>query len=531
MGQTVSVESADPIEIKFPGQGIVTGHAINNLGKPASYRFCKIPYALPCVGSNRFQKPRRIPNDFDYTGDHKNFGLKSPQPSSIEPRLGYAKSPSDENITYSNIWIPASCKYKPKDGWPVLVYFRGGWLQNGTPNNELFNVAELFDDDEFQQKFILVCPGYRLNIFGFLSCKELLEESQESANFGFWDQRMAIEWTFKNIEKFGGNPTEITVGGLSAGAYSTFFQLAYELYHPGAPQIIKQVIFFSNCLYVQPKSIEECQEQFEEVCEKLDIPSNLTGAEKLAAIRALDSEFLEDLISTLRLHTFRAVTDGKFISPSLLEDVTSGEYTSKIIKKNVRIMCGDVNNEGFTYSILNTPKTLYELEDQIENYYPKKVVSALLNLYDCKHLTTEEEIKEVFGKIIADGQVYASLRGYLNKIFSYGFKNIFRYKISFRPTYFDGFLDSDAKVPHGCDLPVWFYSLRDGFTDQEHESTKKWLQPYVSFLNFDEVLSSWDNSDVKKIRWYKADGSIVYVEDPDWYWGVKVANVAYSAQL
>lgn len=531
MGQAVSVEDSSRIEVKIPGQGTVTGYTIYKSQTAVSYRFCKVPYALPCTGSNRFRKPRPIPKHFDYTGDYRDLGLKCPQPVCDEPKLGYVKSASEENITYSNIWVPASNEYKPKNGWPVLVYIHGGWLQNGTPNSEIFNAVELFDDEEFKKKFILVCPGYRLNMFGFLSCKELLEEDPESSNFGFWDQRAAIEWTFKNIEHFGGDPTKITVGGLSAGAYSTFFQLSYELYHPEAVQVIKQVIYFSNCFYVQPKSIEESQEQFDEVCTKLKISPTLTVSEKLAALRGLDASFIEDFISTLRLHTFRAVTDGVFVSPTILQDLVSGNYTSRLIKKNIRIMCGDVNNEGFTYSLLNTPKTLKELEDQIENYYPKKVVSALLNLYDCQNLGTEEEIKCMFGRIVADGQVYASERGYLEKISSGGFKNIFRYRISFRMKYLDGFLDPKFKVPHGCDLPVWFYPLRDGFTDEERDKTNKWLEPYMSFLNFEENLNGWDNSDVRKIRWFQEDGSIVYTEDPDWDWGVKVAKAAYEAQL
>jgi carboxylesterase type B len=42
---------------------------------------------------------------------------------------------------------------------------------------------------------IIVSPTYRLNLFGFLASPELAEESAPAGtgNFGFWDQRMAIE--------------------------------------------------------------------------------------------------------------------------------------------------------------------------------------------------------------------------------------------------------------------------------------------------------------------------------------------------
>lgn len=169
-----------------------------------------------------------------------------------------------------------------------------------TPNVDFFNVAEMFDDKEFTQKYILVAPGYRLNMFGFLSSKELLEEDPKNSNFGFWDQRLALEWTYENIAEFGGNPEKITVGGVSAGSYSAFFQLTYELYNPNVKQIIKQLAFFSNLVYIQPKTVEECQDQFDEIIEKLNIDKSLSGTEKLNGLRKLDTGFIEDFNSRIK---------------------------------------------------------------------------------------------------------------------------------------------------------------------------------------------------------------------------------------
>lgn len=73
-------------------------------------------------------------------------------------------------------------------------------------------------------KCILVMPAYRLNVFGFLASRELLQASGHEAyagNLGFWDQRLALEWTYKNISCFGGDASNITVGGYSAGSTDT----------------------------------------------------------------------------------------------------------------------------------------------------------------------------------------------------------------------------------------------------------------------------------------------------------------------
>ncbi|KAG7835634.1 hypothetical protein KL942_005172 [Ogataea angusta] len=540
MGQQVSTQGTTPYSVSIPGHGTLTGYTFNSprTGNTSVHRFAKVPFAKPSTPENRFKLPEPLPSDYDYTGDYKEFGLKCPQPSVPHPQFRYTKSPTEENILYSNIWVPASDKYKPKDGWPVLIYIHGGFLQYSTPNNEMFNVHEMLDDEDFTQKFILVAPGYRLNMFGFLSSKELLEEDEKCSNQGFWDQRLAIEWTYKNIKHFGGNPDKITVGGISAGAYSAFFQLAYELYHPEAEQIIKQAMFFSNMVYVQPKTIAEVQNQFDEIIDKLGIDPNASSAEKLQKLRSLDTGFIEDFIPTLSLHTFRAVTDGHFISPNLIRDIRSGKHAKLLSEKGVRILIGEVDNELVKYSYLNTPQTVSELPLQVENYYPKIVVPTLMDLYGAEKLDEnspdfKEDLRKVYGAIISDGQVYASARGYINSLVQNGYpeNHIYRYRISFRAKWLDQHISPDLNVPHACDAHLWFYCLREGYTESERLVINKWLQSYLQFVNFEQDIAEWPSSDAKKIRLFKRDGQAEYVEDPDWDWGVKVATAVYDKQI
>ena len=69
---------------------------------------------------------------------------------------------------------------------------------------------------------IVVAPAYRLNVFGFLGAETTGEgegDGELSGNWGFWDQRCAIEWVSENIKDFGGDKRSITLGGMSAGIF------------------------------------------------------------------------------------------------------------------------------------------------------------------------------------------------------------------------------------------------------------------------------------------------------------------------
>lgn len=84
-------------------------------------------------------------------------------------------------------------------------------------------MAALLGETDF--KAVVVMPAYRLNVFGFLYSTELEQDAasvgESVGNHGFWDQRLALEWTRDNVHLFGGNPANITLAGYSAGSYPT----------------------------------------------------------------------------------------------------------------------------------------------------------------------------------------------------------------------------------------------------------------------------------------------------------------------
>ncbi len=187
-------------------------------GDPRITVYRGIPYAKPPVGELRWEAPQPHPG-WQGVRDAARFA-----PMAMQGRLGtnpgefYTKElhPTaaeyeiSEDCLYLNIWTPAE---SAEERLPVFFYIHGGGLTCGYP------YEMEFDGEHTARKgCVMVTPGYRLGVFGFLAHPDLRDPSQ--GNFGFLDQVAALRWVKRNIAAFGGDPDRITVAGQSAGAAS-----------------------------------------------------------------------------------------------------------------------------------------------------------------------------------------------------------------------------------------------------------------------------------------------------------------------
>lgn len=191
---------------------------------PRITAFKGIPFAAPPVGENRWRAPQPCKN-WDGVLEAYQFAPISMQDT---PGLGtdvYCKEwhvdpeiPMGEDCLYLNVWTNAK---KADEKLPVFVWFYGGGLQWGYP-------AEMeFDGERLARRgVIVVTVNYRINVFGFLTHPEITKEAPKApANFGHLDQQAGLRWVIRNIEAFGGDPKNITIGGQSAGAGSVMTQV------------------------------------------------------------------------------------------------------------------------------------------------------------------------------------------------------------------------------------------------------------------------------------------------------------------
>ena len=416
----------------------------------------------------------------------------------------------------------------------------GGWLQVGDAmQNNLNEPFDLLASTDCPR--VIVAPTYRLNLFGFLASRELAElhEDVAAGNYGFWDQRMALEWTHKHISLFGGDNGNITVGGLSAGAYSSFFQLSYDSFLPRERRIIKRVYLWSNAVGAQPNPStgESNALQFDELIANFRISPMVSAREMIAALRKIPFEALVNAIPSLKFHTFRATTDNSFVSSKFLSSIHDGSFAARLKENGTSLMLGEVADEGLLYRLVNPPSSRDGLVVQLNNYYPLHVVHALLNIY---HLPDPSAPRaawvDIFGQICGDCQVHAMIRGLAHSLLespdpshALHISSVHRYRIKWRAKALDEWLKPELRVCHAADEPIWWASgWRIGYSEEDKMKVNAFVEPFGNFLKGDEV--NWGTENVRQIREMGTDGLVRVVQDDRWDWGLEVWQAMWDAQ-
>lgn len=384
---------------------------------------------------------------------------------------------------------------------------------------------------------MVVKPAYRLNLFGFLSSNDIAKTSNSAGNFGFWDLRLALEWTYKFSSYFGGNPAAITVGGYSAGAHAAFHLLAYDLRQPD--QLIRRIIMHSNGSGLQPKSLAETQVQFDELCSALDIPTDLSSAQKLSRLRATSPQTLLATAKTLSKSQFRAVSDDHFVSSSLLSSMRDGSFARTMRVRKIPLFIGECADEHFLYARYRPPQpaTRDSVTARLEADYPIRAVRALMALKEEKQRTSPEWSEE-FGRLYAALQIHMSQRGVIHALKTGGVE-VLRYRIEWRAKCADRQFPKEYGATHGSDNYLWWYGNGDkqGLTKEEELVARRaFLDDFGRFVKGEKV--DWGLREMTDVRRLKADGEIEIWKDTLWEkellaWDIvgKASEIAHKAKI
>src|SRR5271170_6255895 len=183
-----------------PLKGVIVGNIAEFLG---------IPYAAPPVGNLRWTPPQSF-GRWQGLRDASSFGSECTQGNQ-----------GSEDCLFLNIYVPNFKKNANKHGgaMPVMFWIHGGGLTEGAGSD--YDTTPLVE-----QGVIVVTINYRLGYLGFFAQTAIDSEGHEAGNYGLMDQQFAMKWVQRNIGQFGGDPSNVTMFGESAGGHSVYCNLA-----------------------------------------------------------------------------------------------------------------------------------------------------------------------------------------------------------------------------------------------------------------------------------------------------------------
>nr|XP_050041656.1 neurotactin-like [Dermacentor andersoni] len=211
--------------------GTVRGarHVLTDQGRELPvFAFLGIPFAKPPLRERRFRPPVPLDEEEDVkrnTLDRQAKRPPCPQQDFYLGKQNVSTTNASEDCLHLNIWTPpwecepekerAECKLRT-----VLFFLYGAAFQNGANSFELYDGQYLSALGDL----VVVVPNYRVGALGFLSGPSA---GALPGNVGLYDQRLALSWTLRNIEIFGGNASRLVLAGHDAGAASLGYHLFY----------------------------------------------------------------------------------------------------------------------------------------------------------------------------------------------------------------------------------------------------------------------------------------------------------------
>jgi len=412
----------------------VTGGAIEGVEHDGILSYKGVPFAAPPVGDLRWKAPAPVE---PWTGVRQAdaFGPACMQAAGA---MGNT-APVSEDCLYLNVWTPAKTQ---GEKLPVIFWIHGGGFSGGSTS------TPMYDGTGFAQKgVVLVSGAYRVGPFGFLAHPELSRESgQGSGVYGLLDMIAGLEWVQDNAARFGGDPSNVTIFGHSAGGRAVNMLAA----SPAAKGLFHRAICMSGGSFAPLQTSEQggmslgipslglAESTGEAFLERL-------GAADIGAARAASAEEIQKGIAGgMGGMRFRPAADGRVIPSDLYSLYEEGRFNDTPIL--VGNTSGELGSFGGRANI--TPA---QFEQRTRSQYGPHA-DAILSVYphatdaEAARSSTDLSRDSVFGWSTWTWARLQSEKG-TGKAFQY---------------YYDYHAPNAESSGHGSDVPYAFQTLGPG---------------------------------------------------------------------
>ena len=174
--------------------------------------FRGVRYAGPPNGRWRFKNAPPLPT---WKGVRDALAWGNPALQAPGQTFGIGEPASSEDCLVLNVWTPAVNDGRKR---PVMFYCHGGGFWAGSGASAMQDPSNL----ALENDVVVVQSNHRLGMMGYLFLGDVIGEPYaDSANAGLLDIVAALGWTNRNIEAFGGDPSNVMVWGESGGGAKT----------------------------------------------------------------------------------------------------------------------------------------------------------------------------------------------------------------------------------------------------------------------------------------------------------------------
>jgi para-nitrobenzyl esterase len=311
--------------------------------------FRGIPYARPPVGALRFQPPQPAE---PWSGERR---ATRPGPVPVQAALPYFRfvnaggARQSEDCLHLNVWTPGLDDARR----PVLVWIHGGAFLVGSGSTPIYEGSVLARRGDL----VVVTINYRLGALGFVHLDGVAGPAFEgTVNLGVHDQIAALEWVRDNIERFGGDPNNVTVCGQSAGAMS----IAALLGAPRARSLFQRAILQSGAArhVLSREKADEVGDRFLWELRDVERTPEAFGAIPVERILKVQGVINREMMNPIDLMVMLPCVDGSLIDEQPLDAVRRGATA------NLSMMIGTTLEEWKLFSPLEATITRLG-EDQL----------------------------------------------------------------------------------------------------------------------------------------------------------------------
>jgi len=456
--------------------------------------FLGIRFAQPPVESLRWVAPQP-PSSWSGVMQATAYGSQCAQPVTQFGMTG-----TNEDCLFLNVRTPANVTASSE--LPVMVWIHGGAFFAGEGSD--YDGSSIITENNV----IVVTLNYRLGLFGFLALPSLAAENSQgqTGNYGILDQQAAIAWVRGNIAKFGGNPSNITIFGESAGGQSVIDQLT----SPGVGRLHGAIIESGAYAPALP-TLAGAETTYEAIAASSSRGLNCTNP-TAACMRALTAAQLVAAINPLTdLGVISPVVDGTVIPQQPVLAFNTGSF------QHVPVINGNNHDEWRLFTALNDlfgtgPVTTADYPTALQTAYGS-LASSVAAAYPLSNFASANY---AYSATVTDSGFACGAHMVTAQLAQY--VPVYGYELN-DPNAPDLFLPNDPNLPntgdsHASELPYLFPTLQSSlfgkgpaqFTSTQLALAKTTRASWASFARYGRPLSATGGA------WVSYNASSKYIQ-------------------